>query len=176
MRSTTLQAAIAAVLTAAVAVSCKSIPSLNEPPVYSTYAAVRKEASGELPVEAFVLHRAGGFANDDKYEYLVERETDASGASSLILILRYTGNAPESIERISLQVDGRYLGLGEAAVTHGYSGRFRLEVVEAAMGAECMAAIAAGTKLVVQYYGKYQTFPIEVPEPGLEKLKAFLGR
>jgi hypothetical protein len=161
---------------AAALASCASIPSLNEPALYSTYASVEKGSEGERAAEVFVLQRAGGLANDDNYEYLVTREADASGAARFVLSMRYTGNAPESIERIALTVDGRYLGVGPSAVTRGYSGRFRMELVRAELGADVVADIVAAKGMAVQYYGKYPTFPTEIPGPGLEALKAFLGR
>jgi hypothetical protein len=161
-------------LAAALLSSCASIPSLNEPALYSTCASVEKGAEGERAAEIFVLQRAGGLANDDKYEYLVTRESDAPGAPRFILSMRYTGNAPESIERIAVTVDGRYLGVGPSAVTRGYSGRFRTELVRSELGADAVAAIVAAKGMAVQYYGKYPTFPTEIPGPGLEALKAFL--
>jgi predicted small lipoprotein YifL len=169
-RSATLAVALAAALA-----SCGSIPSLNEPPVYSSYVEARKAASGQREMEVFVLDRISGAASDDSYEYRIEREKDAAGAAAIKLVLRYLGGASESINRISAKVDDRELGLGESAAASGYSGRRRLEVVEAALDADAAAAIMAGKKMTLQYYGKYPTFPIEIPGPGLEALKAFLG-
>jgi hypothetical protein len=168
--------ALAAAATAAAALaSCSSIPSLNVPALYSTYPAVEKDAAGERQVERFVLHRSGGFANDDAYEYLVERRDGEDGVASYVLSMRYTGNAPESIDRIAACVDGKALGLGPGESRRGYSGRYRMELVEAPLGPRDAAAIESGSALTVQYFGKYPTFPVEIPGPGLEALKAFLA-
>jgi hypothetical protein len=170
-----ITAALAMAAAIAASVSCSSIPSLNVPPLYSAYPAVEKDASGEREVRRFVLQRSGGLANDDAYEYLVERRTGEDGASSFVLSMRYTGNAPESIDRIAAGVDGKALGLGPSASTRGYSGRYRMELVEAPLGPGAAAAIAVGSAMTVQYFGKYPTFPVEIPGPGLEALKAFLA-
>jgi hypothetical protein len=162
-------------IAASAIVACKSIPSLNEPALYSTYSKAQKDAPAESAVQFFVLYRSGGNAGEDKYEYLVERRPGEAGTVSFVLSMRYTGYAPESIERIAAKADDRDLALSQSAVTRGYSGRYRMELVQAELGPAVTVAIAAAGKMSIQYFGKYPTFPIEIPGPGLEALKAFLG-
>jgi len=161
---------------AAAFASCASIPSLNEPPLYSSYVKTSKGVAGERTTEVFVLYSARGYASDDSYVVSVERKVDASGANEYALALQYTGNVAESIDRLMLKVDDSDVDLGVVETVRGYSGRFRSERVVAHMGAAAVAALKVGKKVVIRYYGAYATRPIEIPQPGLEALRDFLGK
>ncbi len=164
-----------ATLVAAVFLSCASIPSLNEAPEYSSYLDERKAEAGAEGVLVFVLYRARGSASDDLHEFLVERRGDPSGSPSFSIVLRYTGMVPENISGLSASVDGRDLELGAIGFERGYSGRYISERLSVPVPGDAISAIREGVKLTLRYSCDYPAPPHELPGPGFEALKIFLG-
>ncbi len=165
-----IAAACAAVL------SCASIPAFNEAPVYSSYIESRKDGAGGKGVEVFVLYRTRGFASDDLHELFIERWIDASGDIAYALVLRYRGFTAENISRISLEVGGGEIELGGCSIDMGYSGRYIVERVSAALTERAVSALKGKpTAVSIRYYCDYRASPIEVPGPGLEALTSFFN-
>lgn len=167
---------LAAMAMAAAFLSCASIPSLNEAPVYSSYVDERRTGAGIESVRVFVLHRARGQASEDLHEFLVEARADASGTASFLLVLGYKGYVAENISGMSASVDGRDLELGEVLVERGYSGRYISERLRAALPEGALSALMGGSRLALRYSCDFPAPVVELSGPGFEALKAFIGR
>jgi hypothetical protein len=153
--------------------SCSSLKTLEMSSLYSSTTHQQKDIEGDYVIKSFVLYKNISPLIADNHIITIDKIIKNNEHACFITV-HYIGTEWEFIDKLAINIDGSIFSFKDNNPSREILNGGVSERIMILLDDDLVNKINIGKSLVMQYYSKYKTEPIEIPDDGLVALKEFL--